>query len=47
MNPVTNLNKDFEVSQVPNDSISALEFSPPTLEKNFLLAGSWDNSVSH
>lgn len=37
--------KDFEVTSPPDDSISALAFSPsPT--HNFLIAGSWDNSVS-
>lgn len=38
--------KDFEVTAAPEDSVSALEFSPPTLQQNFLIAGGWDNSVS-
>ncbi|XP_045476943.1 protein Rae1 [Harmonia axyridis] len=37
--------KDFEVTQPPDDSISSLAFSPSTLQQNFLIAGSWDNSV--
>lgn len=37
--------KDFEVTQPPDDSISSLAFSPATLQQNFLIAGSWDNSV--
>lgn len=37
--------KDFEVVQPPEDSISALAFSPATLPQNFLIAGSWDNNV--
>lgn len=38
--------KDIEVASPPDDSISALKFSPATsLPKNFLLAGSWDCSV--
>ncbi|XP_034477304.1 mRNA export factor [Drosophila innubila] len=43
----TNRMNDFEVASPPDDSVSALEFSPSTLQvqKNFLIAGSWDNSV--
>lgn len=37
--------KDFEVVQLPEDSISSLAFSPSTLPQNFLVAGSWDNNV--
>jgi len=37
-----NANKDLEVSQPPNDTVSCLSFSP---KANLLLAGSWDNSV--
>uniref|UniRef100_A0A336N8Z7 CSON009382 protein n=1 Tax=Culicoides sonorensis TaxID=179676 RepID=A0A336N8Z7_CULSO len=37
--------KDFEVTSPPDDSISALEFSPATLQQNFLISGSWDFSV--
>jgi len=43
MNPVNyNPNKDVEVAQPPNDSVSCLSFSP---KGNFLVAGSWDNQV--
>jgi mRNA export factor len=41
-----NPNKDFEVTQPPDDTVSVLEFSPATMQQNFLIAGSWDNSVS-
>lgn len=37
--------KDFEVTSPPDDSISALAFSPATIPQNFLIAGSWDNNV--
>jgi mRNA export factor len=38
--------KDIEVTSPPDDTISAMKFSPATsLPKNFLLAGSWDNSA--
>ena len=42
----TNPNNDFEVVSPPDDSISCLEFSPASLAQNYLIAGSWDNSVS-
>lgn len=41
----TNPNKDFEVTQPPDDTISAMAFSPAAMQQNFLIAGSWDNSV--
>lgn len=41
----TNPMKDIEVSSPPDDTVSAMEFSPITLQQNFLLAGSWDSSV--
>lgn len=41
----TNPDRDFEVTQPPDNSVSALEFSPAALQRNFLIAGSWDNSV--
>jgi len=41
----TNPNKDFEVTQPPDDTVSAMAFSPATMQQNFLVAGSWDNSV--
>lgn len=37
--------KDFEVASPPEDTVSAMEFSPATLQQNFLIAGSWDSSV--
>lgn len=37
--------KDFEVTSPPDDSISALAFSPATVPLTFLVAGSWDNKV--
>ena len=37
-----NPNKDHEVVQPPNDSISSISFSPTA---DFLVAGSWDNCV--
>lgn len=38
--------KDIEVPSPPDDSISALVFSPPALQmQNFLVAGSWDGQV--
>lgn len=40
-----NPNKDIEVSSPPDDTVSAMEFSPNALQQNFLLAGSWDSSV--
>lgn len=40
-----NPNKDFEVTSPPSDSISGLVFSPPSLQQNFLVSGSWDNVI--
>lgn len=40
-----NPNKDIEVSSPPDDSISGLAFSPPALQQNFLVSGSWDNQI--
>jgi len=37
--------RDFEVTAPPDDSVSCLEFSPPTIPQIFLIAGSWDNQV--
>jgi len=39
--------KDIEVPQPPDDSISSMKFSPPSLPANFLAAGSWDNNVDN
>lgn len=41
----TNPMKDIEVVSPPEDTVSAMEFSPIALQQNFLLAGSWDSSV--
>lgn len=41
----TNRMNDFEVVSPPDDSVSALKFSPATLQQNYLIAGSWDSSV--
>lgn len=38
--------KDFEVASPPDDTVSALKFSPATIQQNFLISGSWDSSVS-
>lgn len=40
-----NPNKDIEVNSPPDDSISGLAFSPPALQQNFLVSGSWDNQI--
>lgn len=40
-------NPDFEVTAPPEDSVSCLRFSPPSLPQIFLIAGSWDNNVSY
>jgi len=41
----TNPNKDYEVANPADDSISALAFSPASIQQNFLVSGSWDNSM--
>lgn len=38
--------KDVEVSQPPDDTVQCLKFSPPSLQTNFLVSGSWDNLVN-
>lgn len=38
--------QDIEVTSPPDDSISCLAFSPPTIPGNFLIGGSWANDVS-
>lgn len=40
-----NPNKDLEVTSPPDDTVSALEFSPPSVPQTFLIAGSWDCRV--
>ena len=37
--------KDLEVLSPPDDSISCLAFSPPSLPNNYLMSGSWDNQI--
>ncbi|CAG2176365.1 unnamed protein product [Oppiella nova] len=37
--------KDLEVMSPPDDSISCLAFSPPSLPQNYLMSGSWDNQI--
>ena len=40
-----NPNKDSEIVSPPEESVSALVFSPSALPQNYLIAGSWDNQV--
>ncbi|XP_001950323.2 mRNA export factor-like [Acyrthosiphon pisum] len=40
-----NPNNDFEVTQPPDDTVSALEFSPATVQQTYLLSGGWDNTA--
>lgn len=40
-----NPNKDLEVTSPPEDAVSSLEFSPPSVQQTFLIAGSWDCRV--
>lgn len=40
------MSQDVEVTSPPDDSISCLAFSPPTMPGNFLIGGSWANDVS-
>lgn len=44
-NAAVNPMKDIEVASPPEDTVSAMEFSPISLQQNFLIAGSWDSSV--
>ncbi|VVC90244.1 unnamed protein product [Leptidea sinapis] len=41
----SNPNKDLEVVSPPEDTVSALKFSPPAIPQTFLAAGSWDSQV--
>ena len=41
----TNRMNDFEVVSPPEDSVSAMEFSPGTVQQTYLIAGSWDSCV--
>eukprot|EP00088_Acartia_fossae_P012108 TRINITY_DN1620_c0_g1_i3.p1 TRINITY_DN1620_c0_g1~~TRINITY_DN1620_c0_g1_i3.p1 ORF type:complete len:363 (+),score=94.94 TRINITY_DN1620_c0_g1_i3:31-1119(+) len=40
-----NPNKDYEVENPSDDSISSLAFSPASVQANYLVSGSWDNNV--
>lgn len=42
---IHNPQKDFEVASPPDDAVSGLAFSPPSLSQNFLVSGSWDNQL--
>jgi mRNA export factor len=37
--------KDVEVSHPPDDAISCLKFSPPSVQQTYLIASSWANDV--
>jgi len=38
--------KDFEVVHSPDDAVTCMAFSPPSMtQANYLIAGSWDNNV--
>lgn len=41
----SNANKDYEIQNPSDDSISGLAFSPASVQTNFLVSGSWDNNV--
>ncbi|XP_066903495.1 protein Rae1-like isoform X2 [Halyomorpha halys] len=41
----SNCMKDFDVALPPEDTVSSLAFSPPTMNQTLLVAGSWDNNV--
>ncbi|XP_060857866.1 protein Rae1-like [Metopolophium dirhodum] len=40
-----NPNNDFEVSQPPENTVSAMEFSPATMWQTYLISSGWDNTV--
>lgn len=42
---VANPNKDYEIENPSDDSISCLSFSPASIQSNYLVSGSWDNNV--
>merc|ERR1712013_459297 len=42
---LSNPNKDYEIANPSDDSISSLAFSPATIQQNFLVSGAWDNNV--
>ena len=37
--------KDFVVNQPPDDTLTALRFSPSSVSSTFLTSSSWDNKV--
>lgn len=37
--------KDLEIVQPPDDSISCMKFSPPSVPQTYLIASSWANDV--
>lgn len=41
-----NKTTDYALPQPPEDSVSGLEFSPISIQQNYLVSGSWDNKVS-
>lgn len=41
----TNKTNDHALPQPPEDSVSGLEFSPISVQQNYLVSGSWDNKV--
>ena len=44
---LSNPNKDYEIANPSDDSISSLAFSPATIQQNFLVSGAWDNNVRY
>uniref|UniRef100_A0A1B0ANC6 Peroxin-7 n=1 Tax=Glossina palpalis gambiensis TaxID=67801 RepID=A0A1B0ANC6_9MUSC len=42
---ITNPMNDFDVVAPPDDTVSALAFSPITVPQNFLIAASWDSTI--
>lgn len=38
--------KSVEVVSPPEDSVSSMSFSPPSLQQTYLIAGSWDSKVT-
>lgn len=45
--PVTSTigQKDFEISQPPDDAISCIKFSPVSVPQTYLIASSWSNDI--
>lgn len=38
--------RDSEAIEPPSDAVSALVFSPAAIPEDYLIAGSWDHTVS-